>query len=89
MSGRGHEMLSRGRCNCPHTIPAVSIGFRETDYSVIEGVPPPYPIIKLAKDKEIVQPLQVQVIPLTASQFFSLNIPLPGGSSLPNPAQCK
>ena len=68
----------------------VSIGFRETDYSVTEGAPPPdqYPKIRLAKDKEIVQPLQVQVIPLTADEFKNMNIPLPAGTSLPNPAQC-
>ena len=58
VSGCGHEMLSRG-CNCPHTIPVVTIGFRETDYSVTEGAPSPdqYPKFKLARDKEIVQPL--------------------------------
>ena len=69
----------------------VSIGFRETDYTVMEGAPPPiqYPNIRVASDKEIVQPLQVQVIPLTADQFRPLNISLPGGNSLPNPAQCK
>ena len=87
--------MSRGRCNCPHIIPVITIGFRENDYSVTEGAPPPdqYPKIRLAKNietsVELVQPLQVQVIPLTASQFFSLNISLPGGNSLPNPAQCK
>ena len=74
-----------------HTTPVVSIGFRDTDDTVMEGALPPdkYPKIRLARDKEIVQPLQVQVIPLTASQFFSLNISLPVGTSLPNPAQCK
>ena len=77
--------------NCPHTIPVITIGFRENDYAVVEGAPPTdqYPKIRLFKNKEIVQPLQVQVIPLTASQFKNMNIPLPDCTSLPNPAQCK
>ena len=76
-----------------HTTPVVTIGFRESDYSVTEGATPPdqYPKIKLAKDKIIVQPLSVQVVPLTVDQFRRLRIPLPDGitfDDLTNPAQC-
>ena len=59
-----------------------------------EGAPPPnqYPKIELAKDKDIAQPLPVQVVPMRVDQFKLLNIPLPDGvtyADLPNPAQCK
>eukprot|EP00731_Ephydatia_muelleri_P017042 Em0010g140a len=70
----------------------VTIGFRESDYSVTEGASPPdqYPTIKLAKDKTIAQRLSIQVVPLTVDQFRPLGIPLPDGitfADLTNPAQ--
>eukprot|EP00731_Ephydatia_muelleri_P017044 Em0010g142a len=70
----------------------VTIGFRESDYSVTEGASPPdqYARVKLAKDKTIAQPLSVQVVPLTVDQFRPLGIPLPDGitfADLTNPAQ--
>ena len=76
-----------------HTTPVVTIGFRESDYSVTEGASPPdqYPTIKLAKDKTIAQRLSIQVVPLTVDQFRPLGIPLPDGitfADLTNPAQC-
>eukprot|EP00731_Ephydatia_muelleri_P017063 Em0010g161a len=45
----------------------VTIGFRESEYTVTEGASPPdqYARVKLAKDKTIAQPLSVQVVPLT------------------------
>eukprot|EP00731_Ephydatia_muelleri_P017036 Em0010g134a len=70
----------------------VTIGFRESDYSVTEGASPPdqYPKVKLAKDKTIAQRLSIQVVPLTVDQFRPLGIPLPDGitfADLTNPAQ--
>ncbi|KAL5468815.1 hypothetical protein EMCRGX_G029936 [Ephydatia muelleri] len=70
----------------------VTIGFRESDYTVTEGASPPdqYPNLKLAKDKTIAQQLSVQVVPLTVDQFRPLGIPLPDGitfADLTNPAQ--
>ena len=73
--------------------PVVTIGFRESEYTVTEGASPPdqYARVKLAKDKTIAQPLSVQVVPLTVDQFRPLRIPLPDGitfADLTNPAQC-
>eukprot|EP00731_Ephydatia_muelleri_P017046 Em0010g144a len=70
----------------------VTIGFRESEYTVTEGASPPdqYARVKLAKDKTIAQPLSVQVVPLTVDQFRPLGIPLPDGitfADLFNPAQ--
>ena len=90
VSGRGyicHHVVNIAayHSSCQYRVP-------RTIFSVTEGEPPPnqYPNIKLVKNKEIVQPLKLQLIPLmTADQYRALNFQLPAGTSLSNPAQCK